>query len=112
MTPQELVDAYYEAWRAGRPLDPELFAADLVFVGPMGELHGRDAFLAGLDALGGVMKLAAIRRRFLDGDEACVIYDAATPAGVIPMAEWIHTRAGKIVRLEVFFDAIRLPRAG
>ena len=113
-SPKELADAYYESWRTGRPLSPDLFAENLVFVAPMGTVQGRDAFLASLGKLGVAMKLERIRREFVDGEDVLVVYDTGTPAGVIPMAEWIHTEKGRIARLEVFFDPGKLgpPRAG
>ena len=106
---KQLADAYYDAWRSGRPLPEELFSEDLVFVSPMGEMRGRGAFLASLVQLGGVMKLERIRREFVDGQDVCVIYDTRTPAGTIPMAEWIRTENGQITRLEVLFDPRKLP---
>jgi hypothetical protein len=72
-------------------------------------MRGRGTFLDSLASLGGVMKLARMRKVFVDGEDVCAIYDTLTPSGVVPMSEWLRVTDGRITRLEVFFDPRRLP---
>lgn len=89
-------------------------AADFVseetfeFVGPVKSYTGRRFFMNDLDRLYPILARLDIRRVFVDGDEACVIYNLVTTVPGLEMtrvAEWLTVTDGRITRIEVFFDA-------
>ncbi len=45
-----------------------------------------------------------VKRIFADGDEACVLYDLATPAATVFMCSWYRVEGGKIASVRSVFD--------
>src|SRR5207245_1536326 len=52
-----------------------------------------------------------IRKLFVDGDEACVIYDFVTdtPAKAVPSVEYIKMRNGRILSSLLVFERLHWP---
>jgi hypothetical protein len=85
---------------------------DLEFSGPgVPTLHGIPEFIAVSRSLIPILLRWDIKRVFLDGDEACLIYDAVTDTAVesLPAAEWLTIEAGRIRRIRLIFDNRRWP---
>jgi len=85
-----------------------LLAEDVQFVGPGNAVTGAGAYLAVLKRLGPVWTASEVRKVFADGAEVCVIYDLATntPAGKVPIVEWLHVEGGRIRSVNLFFDRV------
>jgi hypothetical protein len=105
---REIVDRYYAAW-AGKDLPTvrSLLHDDLSFHGPIDTFDNADDYLASVQQLFAIVQGVQPRKVFVDGQDACTIYDliTATPAGTAPVAEWITVKGDKIAAIRVFFDA-------
>jgi ketosteroid isomerase-like protein len=90
----------------------DLLAEDFSFSGPMLEVEGRDAFLAGASGLAPIVRGNQMLRQWEDGEEVCSVYEfkVETPAGAgsIPMTEWVHVRDGKLLSARLIFDTARM----
>ena len=85
-----------------------LLAADLAFNGPGRSLTGAAPYLAILRRLGAVWLRSEVKKVFSDGPEVCVIYDlvTTTPAGAVPIVEWLRIEGGTIRSVTLFFDRV------
>ncbi len=107
-TTKEIVSAYFERARARDYAGLRaLLDDDLRFEGPIETFVGPEMLVVTLRRFAKITASVALRRVFVDGDDACVIYDVVTntPIGESPMAEWLQTRGGKIVHIRVYFDS-------
>lgn len=107
--PKSIALAYIDA--CGRKdLDAvaPLLAPDLKFVSPGNTLSGAAPFLAVLRRIGAVWVRSDVKKVFTDGPEVCVIYDFVTdtPAGVVPIVEWLRIESGRIASVTLFFDRV------
>ena len=105
--PKSIALAYIEAcshkdFDALKPL----MAKDLRFVGPGNAVTGAEPYLALLRRLGPVWVRSDVKKVFTDGADVCVIYDFVTntPAGSVPIVEWLHIEDGRICSVMLFFD--------
>ena len=80
---------------------------NLSFKGPIDTFNNSRDYLKALDRLAPIVVEVKKKRTFVDGKDACFVYDLATntPAGTVPCAEWIHVENGKVKSIQVFFDA-------
>ena len=85
-----------------------LLSPSLTFVGPGNALTGAAPYLAVLQRLGPVWSRSDVKRVFVDGDEVVVIYDFVTdtPAGAVPIVEWLRVEDGQIASVILFFDRV------
>ena len=85
-----------------------LLSASMTFAGPGNALTGAAPYLAVLRRLGPVWSRSDVKKVFVDGDEVCVIYDFVTdtPAGAVPIVEWLRVEGGKIASVALFFDRV------
>src|SRR5437764_7687603 len=92
---------------------PAFFHPDLEFSGPgvARPTHTAQDLIDGLRRLTLILRRNDIKRVFVDGDEACVIYDFVTdtPVGAVPSVEWLTLEAGKIRSIVLIFDRHRWP---
>jgi len=107
--PKSIALAYIDA--CGRKdLDTvaSLLAPDMHFVGPGNTVNGSEPYLAVLRRLGPVWKSSDVKKVFTDGPEVCVIYDfvTSTPAGSVPIVEWLRVEEGRIVSVKLYFDRV------
>jgi hypothetical protein len=105
--PKALVEAYIDA--AGRSQYdalPALFHPTLKFRGPYVTIENAQDYISALRRIGAVRLRHDIKKTFVDGNEACVIYDfvTATAAGAVPMIEWLTLDAGRIRTIHLYFD--------
>jgi len=105
--PKNIALAYIEAC-GGKDLDAvaALLAPDLRFVGPGNAVTGAAPYLAVLRRLGAVWVRSDVKKVFADGGDVCVIYDFVTdtPAGAVPIVEWLRIEDGRILSVTLFFD--------
>jgi hypothetical protein len=85
-----------------------LLAPDVVFVGPSNTVTGATPYLAVLRRIGPVWVRSDVKKVFADGPDVCVIYDFVTdtPAGAVPIVEWLRIEAGRITAIKLFFDRV------
>jgi hypothetical protein len=85
-----------------------LLAPDLKFVGPGNALTGAVPYLAVLRRIGVVWVRSDVRKVFAEGPDVCVIYDLVTdtPAGAVPIVEWLRVEGGRIASVTLVFDRV------
>jgi len=67
---------------------------------------GKSQYLGILKRLGLVWNGNRIKRIFVDGNEACALYDflSDTPTGAVPCVEWVRFRDDKITEINFLFE--------
>ena len=85
----------------------QLLAPDIAFAGPAMKLSGARDVLAALRRIGAVHVRNDIQRVFVDGNEACVIYDFVTDTiGSVPTIEWLRFEDGRIRDVKLYYDQV------
>jgi hypothetical protein len=107
---QEAVNTYYESWRRGGRFCPSVFSIPFLFNGPFNRYDHPLDFIAMAEQLGRTIRDIEIVKQFIDGDHVCSIVNLVTTVqrSVIPCAEWIQLKEGRIAVISVFTDARRL----
>ena len=84
-----------------------LLADDFRFEGPFDTFTAPEPYLAALQKLYPIVKGAQVRKMFVDGGHACVLYDMETntAAATQLICEWFQVQADKIVSTRAVFDA-------
>jgi hypothetical protein len=110
--PRELVTAYIQTV-GERRLEalPALLEPDAEFTLGDNTLRGRDAFVGAFRRLLPIIERNDIRHLFVDGDEACVVYDFVTntPVGPVLSVEHIRLRNGRIASSTLVFERLHWP---
>ena len=107
--PKSIAIAYLEACsRKDLQAVEALLAPQMVFVGPAARVTGAAAYLAVLKRLGPVWVSSDVKKIFAEGDDVCAVYDFVTntPAGRVPIVEWLRIENGLIAAVEIFFDRV------
>lgn len=81
---------------------------EFTYRGPIGSFDDADSFLADASRVGSIVKRIERRRAFVDGDEVCLIHNFVSTLEDLAntrVAAWFRVRDGRIVCIEVFFDA-------
>lgn len=58
------------------------------FIGPLAEMHGKNAVVTAAKNFGGILQDIQIRSRFADGDQIMFAYDMVVPA---PIYRYIYS---------------------
>lgn len=83
-----------------------LLKDDVRFEGPIDTFDDADSYLNALRGFTQIMTGLEKLKVFVDGDDACIVYDVNTaPVPTARTAEWYHASNGKIDRVAVVFDA-------
>jgi limonene-1,2-epoxide hydrolase len=85
----------------------KLLADDLVFQGPFDTFSTAEPYLEALKKLYPIVKGVKVQKLFVDGDDACLLYDmeTSTPVGSALICEWYRVQDGKIKTMRAVFDA-------
>jgi len=84
-----------------------LLAPDITFVGPAMRISGVTDVLDALRRIGAIHVRNDVQRVFVDGDEACVIYDFVTDTvGSVPTIEWLQIQGGRIRSVKLYYDQL------
>lgn len=77
------------------------------FIGPLAEMHGKDAVVTAAKNFGGILQDIQIRSRFADGDQIMFAYDMVVPApiGKFRAAVLMEFIDRLIFKIELFYDA-------
>jgi SnoaL-like protein len=80
---------------------------DMTFQGPFDSFAKPEPYIEALKKLHSIVKGVHVHKMFVEGDDACLLYDMETnsPAGTAFIAEWLHVRAGKVASIRAVFDA-------
>ena len=86
-----------------------MLSPDLQFRGPSMTRTSAAEYLGALKRLGAIHVRNDVKRVFVDGDEACVIYDFVTDtqAGALPTIEWLRFEGDRIRAVDLYYD--RMP---
>lgn len=110
--PRELVTSYIQAVGERRLEDlPALLEPDAQFTLGDSTIRGREAFAGAFRRLLPIIERNDIRHLFIDGDEACVVYDfvTSTPVGPVLSVEHIQLRNGRIASSTLVFERLHWP---
>ncbi|MDP9275680.1 MAG: nuclear transport factor 2 family protein [Chloroflexota bacterium] len=110
--PRELVTSYIQAVGERRLEDlPPLLESDAEFTLGDNTFSGREAFVGAFRRLLPIIERNDIRHLFVDGDEACVVYDFVTntPVGPVLSVEHIKLRNGRIASSTLVFERLHWP---
>ena len=88
-----------------------LLADDFVASMAFAQEFNKAEWIGALRRLSTALERNDIRRLFVDGPEACVVYDFVTdtPVGPVPSVEMISTEDGRLTRTELIFEKGRWP---
>ena len=80
---------------------------DVQFIGPLGEVKGKEAVLEHTKKFAAFFKSLKIRAKFGSQDQAMIVYDVDLPApiGNIRTASLMNFQNELVIRIELFFDA-------
>jgi len=109
----ELVTSYIQAVGNHRLEDlPAMLEPDVEFIVGDTTLRGPDAFVGAFERLDPIILRNDVRKVFVDGDEAIVIYDFVTdtPAGAVVSVEHIKFRNGRIASSLLVFERLHWPQ--
>ncbi len=83
-----------------------LLAPDVQLTGPAMTLSSAAEVLTSFQRIGAILVRNEILRIFVDGNEACVIYDFVTDLaiGIVPTVEWLRIEGGRIRSVKVYYD--------
>ena len=110
--PRVLVTSYIQAVGEGRLEGlPPLLEPDAEFTLGDNTVRGREAFVGAFRRLLPIIERNDIRHLFVDGDEACVVYDfvTSTPVGPVLSVEHIKLRNGRIASTVLVFERLHWP---
>lgn len=103
-----LASSYYNAMLAKDSDKMASYLHDNVyFIGPLAEMHGKDAVVTAAKNFGGILQDIQIRSRFADGDHIMFAYDMVLPApiGKFRAAVLMEFTNRLISKIELFYDA-------
>jgi hypothetical protein len=109
---RELVTSYIQAVGERRLEDLHpLLEPDAAFTLGDNTLRGREAFVGAFRRLIPIIERNEIRHLFVDGDEACVVYDfvTSTPVGPVLSVEHLRLRNGRIAETTLVFERLHWP---
>jgi hypothetical protein len=77
------------------------------FIGPLAEMHGKDAVVTAAKNFGGILQDIQIRSRFASHDQIMFAYDMVVPApiGKFRAAVLMEFKGRLISKIELFYDA-------
>lgn len=77
------------------------------FIGPLAEMHGKDAVVTAAKNFGGILQDIQIRSRFAAGDQIMLAYNMVVPAqiGKFRAAVLMEFKGRLISKIELFYDA-------
>ena len=107
--PKRLALAYIDACgRKDWPAVTEALHEQIQFVGPGNAVTGAANYVAVLQRIAPVWVRSEVKKVFSDGPEVCVLYDfiTDTPAGAVPIVEWLSVEQGKIKSVTLLFDRV------
>jgi SnoaL-like domain len=92
---------------------PAMLEPDVEFTLGDNTVRGIEAFVGAFQRLMPIVLRNDIRKVFIDGDEACVLYDFVTdsPAGAVLSVEHMKFRNGRLASTLLVFERLHWPEA-
>lgn len=104
----ELAESYYNSMLA-KDFDKmaSYLHKNVHFIGPLAEMHGKDAVVTAAKNFGGILKDIQIRSKFSLDNQIMFAYDMEVPApiGKFRAAVLMEFMDGLISKIELFYDA-------
>ena len=103
-----LAESYYNAMLAKDFDKMASYLHDNVhFIGPLAEMHGKNAVVTAAKNFGGILQDIQIRSRFAAGDQIMLAYDMVVPApiGKFRAAVLMEFKSRLISKIELFYNA-------
>ena len=103
-----LAENYYNAMLAKDFDKMATYLDDSVdFIGPLAEMHGKDAVVTAAKNFGGILQDIQIRSRFSSDNQIMFAYDMVVPVpiGKFRAAVLMEFTDGFISKIELFYDA-------
>ena len=102
-----LAESYYNAMLA-KDFDKmaDYLHNNVQFIGPLAEMHGKDAVVTAAKNFGGILQDLQIRSRFASHDQIMLAYDMVVPApiGKFRAAALMEFTDRLISKIELFYD--------
>ncbi|QIT56730.1 nuclear transport factor 2 family protein [Aquisalimonas sp. 2447] len=110
MDPKTLVEQYLQAVQAQDYRAARGYLADTGFehVSPLGRLDSADDLVNQSFMSSGIVRRVDVRKVFADGGDVChflVYHVQISERHAVDLAHWARVEDGRIVRIEVLFDA-------
>lgn len=110
MDPKTLVDTYLQALQDRDFSSARGYLADTGFhyVSPLGDLTSADLLVNQSFMSSGIVHHVDVRKTFVDGRDVChflVYHVQISERHAVNLAHWAQVDNGRIVRIEVLFDA-------
>lgn len=85
----------------------KLLSPNILFVGPLAELRGKDAVLQAIKGFTSAFERLSIRSKFHSDGEVMLAIDTEFPApiGNLRTASLLTIQDGRIVKIELFYDS-------
>jgi hypothetical protein len=104
---KNIANSYFKSWKA-HDFDNirSILSDDITFIGALGEAHGIDECMNGLQALTSIMADIVIHHMWIDEFDVITWYDLYTTktSKPLPVANWMHVENDKITKIRVTFD--------
>jgi limonene-1,2-epoxide hydrolase len=109
-TPESTVTAFLDAIEARDFERARGYLSDTRFSyrSPVSRTDNADTFIVNISRVGPILERIERRRTFIDGSDVCTILNYRTTMEVmreVPLVQLATVVGGKIIALEVFFDA-------
>ena len=113
MSIQQLVDLWFEIWKAGNFEDLPL-AEDFTHISPYGTVNGKAAYLALADANREAFtgNTFDIHEKLFNKNRACIRYTMNSPTGTLEVSEWIYEKDGLIWKIIAYYNLEEERKAG
>ena len=104
---KNIAKSYFNSWKAH---DFEtlrsLFSDDVTFIGALGEAHGVDECIKGLQGLSSIVTDIVIQHMWTDEADIITWYELHTTKTIkpLPVVNWSHVENNKITKIRVTFD--------
>ena len=102
-----LAESYYNAMLA-KDFDKmaNYLHNNVQFIGPLAEIHGKDAVVTAAKNFGGILQDIQIRARFASGNQIMLVYDMIVPApiGKFRASVMMEFTDQLISQIKLFFD--------
>ena len=109
-TPMQVVQAFGAGMMSGTDSWKDVIADDIVFTGPVDQVHGFDAFCKLNESFMGMIRGNKMNRA-LEAENFVITQievDVAMPSGktiTLDMNEWYEVKNDKIQSIKVYYDA-------
>lgn len=105
---RRLAHVWIDAWNRGEPESIPL-AETFVHTSPFGRIEGREKYLEKTIPMAkrNVTSLTVLKT-IATSDEVVIMFEMQTPAGPIPVCDWISIEGENIAEIRSFYDATDL----